>query len=188
MFSLILCLYVGIVGATVSNTSCVDSKDDFIISTGETTSCQWIRQNKESLEQMCERYQIQSQCISTCGKCCEDDIEFFMQTKDGGRIGCDGIAMLTKVEKHRICSVTSTRISCSKTCDTCIQYKTDGPSSPELIDTIFSSGGSQSSFRRFTQRVLRNLFTTESSAAEQSDETEMNIFSGSGKTFLFLIR
>jgi len=184
----ILVVYLTIVGATMITPSCVDRNVDFVIpGTAETISCQSIRQNNvERLEQMCEHYQIQSNCPGTCGKCCEDDTEFFIQTKEGRRIGCDGIydmLQTTKSEKQNYCNDTRIRALCSKTCGACFTEKEAAYSSAELVvDTsLVSSGESEASVGRLDQRFLTNMFKIKSKSSTEYDKIETNLFNGSGE-------
>lgn len=179
----ILLLHLSIVGATIRTPPCVDRNVDFIISgTAETISCQSIRQNDvERVEQMCEHYQIQSNCPRTCGKCCEDDTEFFIQTKEGRRVGCDGIDMLqTKSEKNTYCNDMRIRALCSKTCGDCFTEKEANHSSVGLVDidtSLVSSGESEASVGRLGKRFLKKIFTS----STEYDKRETNLFNGSGE-------
>ena len=182
----ILLLHLGIVGATIRTPPCVDRNVAFVISgTEETISCQSVGQNDvERLEQMCEHYQIQSNCPRTCGRCCEDDTEFFVQTKEGRRIGCDGIDMLqTTSEKDTFCNDLRIRALCSKTCGACFTEIEANHLSTELVvgTSLVSAGESEALVGRLDQRFLKKTFMAESKSSTEYDKTETNLFNGSGE-------
>jgi hypothetical protein len=126
---------------------------------GETRDCQWIvPQSDEVTKTLCRDMTIRTNCLHSCGLCCEDNIFYRIQTLDGQYKTCSWIAQ-DDATKLQYCNLKQNGIFlrevCAATCNNCEPFipLTEEPSgAPTAPPTIPSPPPTAAPSRAKTER------------------------------------